>query len=100
LISGFVVQNHVQQGTMDFQSSVVIDEAQFAEFVHEKANPGSGPIGITAVIETAQDLRLFAVYVLAMIGIVSLPLILLLPGLVIAWIARGFARTPHQQADA
>jgi hypothetical protein len=34
---GLVVQNHVQQGIMDFQSSVVIDEAQFAEFVHEKA---------------------------------------------------------------
>jgi hypothetical protein len=59
------------------------------------------PIGIAAVIETTQDLRLLAVYVLAMIGIVSLPpLILLLPGLVIGWIARGFARTPHQQGEA
>ena len=28
------------------------------------------------------------------------PLMLLLPGLVIAWVRRGFARTPHQQADA
>src|SRR5712691_11061208 len=34
---GLVVQNHVQQGIMDFQFSVVFDEAQFAEFVHEKA---------------------------------------------------------------
>jgi hypothetical protein len=59
------------------------------------------PIGIATVIETTQDLRFLAVYVLAVIGIVSLPpLILLLPGLVIAWIARRFARTPHQQAEA
>jgi AI-2E family transporter len=36
---GLVVQNHVQQGIMDFQFSVVFDEAQFAEFVHEKAHP-------------------------------------------------------------
>jgi len=28
------------------------------------------------------------------------PLMLLLPDLVIAWVRRGFARTPHQQADA
>jgi hypothetical protein len=34
---GLVVQNHVQQGIMDFQFSVVIDKAQFAELVHEKA---------------------------------------------------------------
>jgi hypothetical protein len=34
---GLVVQNHVQQGIMDFQFSVVVDKAQFAEFVHEKA---------------------------------------------------------------
>jgi hypothetical protein len=34
---GLVVQNHVQQGIMDFQFSVVFDKAQFAEFVHEKA---------------------------------------------------------------
>jgi hypothetical protein len=32
-----VVQNHVQQGIMDFQFSVVFDETQFAELVHEKA---------------------------------------------------------------
>jgi hypothetical protein len=37
-----VVQNHVQQGIVDFQFSVVFDETQFAEFVHEKthARPG------------------------------------------------------------
>jgi hypothetical protein len=34
---GLVVQNHVQQGIMDFQFSVVFDKTQFAEFVHEKA---------------------------------------------------------------
>ena len=28
------------------------------------------------------------------------PLMLLLPGLVIAWVRRGFARTPHRQVDA
>src|SRR5256885_13689594 len=39
---GLVVQNHVQQGIMDFQCSVVLDEAQFAELVHEKAHPRSG----------------------------------------------------------
>jgi hypothetical protein len=39
---GLVVQNHVQQGIMDFQFSVVFDKAQFAEFVHEKAHPRSG----------------------------------------------------------
>jgi uncharacterized membrane protein YozB (DUF420 family) len=39
------------------------------------------------------------VHVLAMVGAVVLPpLMLLLPGLVVAWIARGFARIPHQQA--
>ena len=31
-----LVQNHVQQGFMDFEFSVVFDEAQLAEFVHEK----------------------------------------------------------------
>src|SRR3981189_2423182 len=39
---GLVVQNHVQQGIMDFQSSVVFDKTQFAEFVHEKAHARSG----------------------------------------------------------
>src|ERR1700747_1471231 len=39
---GLVVQNHVQQGIMNFQFSVVIDKAQFAELVHEKAHPRSG----------------------------------------------------------
>ena len=33
---GLLVQNHVQQGFMDFDFSVVFDEAQFAEFVHKK----------------------------------------------------------------
>src|ERR1700756_592728 len=35
---GLVVQNHVQQGIMDFQFSVVFNKTQFAEFVHEKAH--------------------------------------------------------------
>jgi hypothetical protein len=39
---GLVVQNHVQQGIMDLKSSVVFDKAQFAEFVHEKADARSG----------------------------------------------------------
>src|SRR6266446_6808772 len=39
---GLVVQNHVQQGIIDFQFSVVFDKTQFAEFVHEKAHTRSG----------------------------------------------------------
>src|SRR2546425_11395518 len=39
---GLVVQNHVQQGIVDFQFAVVFDKTQFAEFVHEKAHPRSG----------------------------------------------------------
>jgi hypothetical protein len=39
---GLVVQNHVQQGIMDFQFSVVFDKTQFAELVHEKAHSRSG----------------------------------------------------------
>jgi hypothetical protein len=35
---GLVIQNHVQQGIMDFKFSVVFDKTQFAEFVHEKAH--------------------------------------------------------------
>jgi len=38
---GLVVQNHVQQGIMDFQFSIVFDKAQFSEFVHEKAHARS-----------------------------------------------------------
>jgi hypothetical protein len=36
-----VVQNHVRQGIMDFQFSIVFDKTQFAEFVHEKAHAWS-----------------------------------------------------------
>ena len=39
---GLVVQNHVQQGIVDFQFAVVFDKTQFAEFVHEKAHARSG----------------------------------------------------------
>jgi hypothetical protein len=35
---GLVKQDHVQQGIVDFDFSVVFDKAQFAEFVHEKAH--------------------------------------------------------------
>ena len=37
-----VVQNHVQQGTVDFNlAAVVIDKAQFPKFVHEKTHARS-----------------------------------------------------------
>src|SRR5271165_6494507 len=39
---GLVEQNHVQQGIVDFDFSVVFDKAQFAEFVHEKAHTRPG----------------------------------------------------------
>src|SRR5712672_3913793 len=39
---GLVEQNNVQQGIMNLDFSVVFDEAQFAEFVHEKAHARSG----------------------------------------------------------
>jgi hypothetical protein len=35
---GLIEQDHVQQGIMDFQLSVVLDKAQFAELVHEEAH--------------------------------------------------------------
>ena len=38
---GLLVQNHVQQGFMDFEFSVVFDKAQLAEFVHEEADARS-----------------------------------------------------------
>jgi hypothetical protein len=39
---GFVVQDRIQQRTVDFNFSVVADEAKLAEFVHEEADAGSG----------------------------------------------------------
>jgi hypothetical protein len=36
---GRFMQNHAQQGIMDFQVSVVFDESQFAKFVHESTSP-------------------------------------------------------------
>ena len=36
---GLLVQNHVQQGSVDFELSVVFDKTQLAEFVHEKTDP-------------------------------------------------------------
>src|SRR5665647_3988518 len=37
-----VVQDSVQQRTIDLDFSVVIDQAQFSKFIHEKADAGSG----------------------------------------------------------
>jgi hypothetical protein len=39
---GLVEQDHVQQGIMDLDFSVVFYKTQFAEFVHEKAHARSG----------------------------------------------------------
>ena len=34
----FIVQNHVQQGTVDFNVAVVVNETQFPKLVHEKTH--------------------------------------------------------------
>src|ERR1700726_507666 len=39
---GLVEQDHVQQGIMDLDFSIVFDKTQFAEFVHEKTHARSG----------------------------------------------------------
>jgi len=36
-----IVENHVQQGAVDFDAAVVVDKAQFSEFVHEETHAGS-----------------------------------------------------------
>jgi hypothetical protein len=36
-----IVENHVQQGTVDFDAAVVINKTQFPEFVHEKTHARS-----------------------------------------------------------
>jgi hypothetical protein len=36
-----VAQNHVQQGTVDFDSAVVINKPQLSKFVHEKTDTRS-----------------------------------------------------------
>ena len=38
---GLLVQNHVQQGTVDFNVTVVINKTQFPKSVHEKARARS-----------------------------------------------------------
>ena len=38
---GLVIQDDIQQGVMDFKFSIVVDIAQFAEFVHEVAHARS-----------------------------------------------------------
>jgi len=35
------VENHVQQGTVDFNVAVVINKTQFPKFVHKKTHAGS-----------------------------------------------------------
>jgi hypothetical protein len=35
-----VVQDNTEEGIVDVDLSVVLDEAQFPEFVHEKIDPG------------------------------------------------------------
>jgi hypothetical protein len=42
---GLLVQNHVQQGTVDFNLAVVINETQFPKSVHEKAHARSSRAG-------------------------------------------------------
>jgi hypothetical protein len=36
-----IVQNHVQQGTVNLDMAVVINKAQFPKFVHEKTHARS-----------------------------------------------------------
>ena len=49
---GLVVQNHIQQGIMDLRLSVVFDEAQSAELVHEiaDARPGRADPNLTVKV--------------------------------------------------
>jgi hypothetical protein len=35
------VQDETQQGTVDLKASIVMNEAQFPEFVHEKIDSGA-----------------------------------------------------------
>jgi hypothetical protein len=42
LYLGLFMQNGVQQRIVNFYLSIVANESQFAEFVHEEAHPGSG----------------------------------------------------------
>ena len=37
-----VVQDDIEQRTVDFQTTFILDKAQFAEPVHEKADSGAG----------------------------------------------------------
>ena len=34
-----VMQNDIEQGAVNLQVAVVVDEAQLAEFIHEEAHP-------------------------------------------------------------
>ena len=36
-----IVENHVQQGTVDFDAAVVVNKTQFTKFVHEKTHARS-----------------------------------------------------------
>jgi hypothetical protein len=37
-----IVKDNIQQRTVDAQFAVVFDESQFAESIHEEADPGPG----------------------------------------------------------
>ena len=41
-MGGLVVEDDVEQGFVDADAAVVVDEAQFAEAVHEEADAGAG----------------------------------------------------------
>jgi hypothetical protein len=41
-----VVQNDIQQGTVDSDAAVVVNEAQLSKFVHEKTHAVTLPQGL------------------------------------------------------
>jgi hypothetical protein len=39
-----LVQDNIQEGSVDMESAIISNEAQFLEFVHEEIDPGTrGP---------------------------------------------------------
>jgi hypothetical protein len=55
---GLVIQDHVQQGIVDFDCSIVFDIAQFAKFVHEKTHArssGADHLGKCFLTEPSYD---------------------------------------------
>ena len=47
------MQNDIQQGAVDLQVTIVVDETQFAEFSHEETRGSQAPIGLTPSCRTA-----------------------------------------------